>query len=174
MPLALSKPSNAVLIAVLLAWLPVAVGLGFLAWRRMRQGLGSAVAAVAGVALAAVAVMLPYQVARTVYLAVHVDRPLRSFVERAPAYSFGTLDVPFFDRLRQAMPPGSTYFVAAPPPDLAIRAWSFYWLLPHIAVSRPAGADWIIARDVDRRSLGVRVRWVTHGSFGVFAGRETR
>jgi hypothetical protein len=173
-PLAIGKPSTPVLVALLLAWLPFALGGGYLVWRRLRHQLDSRVAGLVGALVAVVAVMLPYQIARTVYLADRVDRPLSSRRELAPAYSFGTIDVGFFDRLRTSMPAGSAYFVAAPAPDLTIRAWSFYWLLPRVAVATRTDANWIVGRDVDRRKLGVRLAGILHGDYRVFAGREVR
>lgn len=78
-----------------------------------------------------------------------------------------------FDNAAALIPPGATYYLA-PAPDLPSRmrsafiAWSLGYLLPRIAVSDPADADWILTLGVDPATVGPELSktWIVKEAVG--------
>jgi hypothetical protein len=173
--LGLSKPSGGMLVALLVVGIPVVIALAVLAGRLAGREVASSAAGVfAGAVVLVCAVAFPYQFLRTVHQTADVDRRLSSYGDRAPGYAFGSLDVPFLDRVRAQMRPTDRYLVVAPRTDVHIRAWPFYWYLPRVATSSKADADWVIGRGVDPSSIGLKLGKIQRGSRGEFAAPVRR
>jgi hypothetical protein len=154
------KPLTAAEVLVLcgLAILAVVV---FLLVRRRGLPLSTFVAVAL---LASVVVTAPFTARGVIsdVRAVHGYSPFRA--ERVGPESYG-LDTTVVDRIGQRIPPHATYAIVSSrsaPPVVAevFRIWALAFLLPRVAVSDPASADWIVSLGAPPRSFGVRARAV--------------
>lgn len=61
------------------------------------------------------------------------------------------------DDMAAVVPPHDTFYIEARGPgSAALRFWAYDWLLPRLAVTSPADADWVLVWHSDPRRVGVR------------------
>jgi len=163
-------------LAVLLAWQVIVVAAAACAWRLTRRETGSRASAVlAAGMLAAGLALFPLQLAR----AARGVRDGARIGDRAAELYGGEgrgFSVQGVDRAKAAIPPGATYYlnVAFAPGGSALRFWARGWLLPRIAVTTPAAADWILSWRRDAHQLGVPLASVRTVGPGLTVARVRR
>jgi hypothetical protein len=114
--------------------------------------------------LATVAVSAPFTADGVIndVRAAHGYSPFRA--ERVGPEGNG-LDTTVVDRIAERIPRHATYAIViarSAPQDVGavFRIWALAFLLPRVAVSDPAAADWIVSFGAPPRHFGVRARAV--------------
>lgn len=138
----------------------VGVAAGVATWRVARSRLTDLLGIVVTVATVSLLASLPTTIDQTSQLIQLYGGMTSTQAQHRPASQISSAqeDQRVFDRLRAAVPPGSTYVLHA---DFPFTIWAHYWLLPRIAVTTPRKGDWVIFHGVRpggaaRRLTGLR------------------
>jgi hypothetical protein len=142
----------------------LALPIAFLVWRLALRELGSRPAALVAALVAFGALAVFPERVRT---AMDDTQRFRDVpVELRDRYGSRLIaDEPVFRALRARIAADETYYVHLGPPgtpeepelDGPFRHWTFWWLLPRVAVDSPQEADWIVSRNADPETLGVEL-----------------